>query len=72
MSRDLTPDEQNAVNTLNRLAKRWPKTIKLFSWSGTLVIFDADDTLSRPGDTELAVINRGIISDGGDPGDGRS
>lgn len=66
MRRILTTEEHRAINALQRLGKRWPKSLKLFSWSGSLVIFDADDDLSRANDTVLAEI-RGILNDGGDP-----
>lgn len=64
--RDLTSDERAAVNALRRIGKRWPKTIKLFSWSGSLVIFDTDDDLADPIHSVLATVP-GIINDGGDP-----
>lgn len=67
--RELTDEEQRAVASLERLAKRWPQSLKLFSWSGTLVVVcnnepfaEADD----PNDQILAQID-GIPNDGGDP-----
>lgn len=33
---DLTPDERRAIASLKRLAKRWPKSLWLFSASGSL------------------------------------
>lgn len=36
ISDDLTSDERKAVSTLKRLAKRWPKSLWLFSASGDL------------------------------------
>lgn len=33
---DLTPEERAAVQALKRLAKKWPKSLWLFSASGTL------------------------------------
>lgn len=38
MSDDLTPDEQRAIRALKRLAKAWPKTLWLFSASGSLYV----------------------------------
>lgn len=35
---ELTDDERKAIATLKRLAKRWPKTLWLFSASGTLTV----------------------------------
>jgi hypothetical protein len=63
-AREITPEEQNAINTLVRLGKRWPPTLKLFSWSGCLVVFDVD--IEPSNETVLAIIP-GIINDGGDP-----
>ena len=31
-----TPEEQKAINSLKRLAKKWPKSLWLFSASGIL------------------------------------
>lgn len=36
MSQNLTDDEVRAIASLKRLAKRWPKSLWLFSASGTL------------------------------------
>jgi hypothetical protein len=36
MSDDLTPEEKHAIAALKRLAKRWPKSLWLYSASGTL------------------------------------
>ncbi len=68
MSRDLTAREEKAIADLQRLAKTWPKTLKLFSWSGSLVVFDADQDIhgGRPDQYVLAAIH-GIPNDGGDP-----
>lgn len=33
---ELTKEEELAINSLKRLAKRWPETLWLFSASGTL------------------------------------
>jgi hypothetical protein len=32
----LTAREKRAISELEKLAKRWPKKLVLFSWSGTL------------------------------------
>lgn len=66
MPRDLTEDERRAIRGLKRLAKTWPKSLKLFSWSGSLVIFCADDDLSDANSSMLDHID-GIPNDGGDP-----
>lgn len=35
---DLTPEERRAITTLKRLAKRWPRTLWLYSASGSLCV----------------------------------
>lgn len=62
--RTLSPDEERAIRSLKRLARSWPQTLKLFSWSGSLLIMDAEQPSS-----EKAVLDTvsGIPSDGGDP-----
>lgn len=37
---DCTTGEVVAINALKRLAKVWPHTLRLYSWSGTLVVVD--------------------------------
>ena len=65
MARDFTPEEAAAVRSLNRLARRWPKSLKLFSWSGSLVIMD--NYMEAGHDALLASVDDGIPNDGGDP-----
>lgn len=66
MSRELTPEEAKAVRALKRLSNKWPRTLKLFSWAGTLVIMDSDMEASHDAilvhDTTFDIPN-----DGGDP-----
>lgn len=57
----LSSAEQDAIKALEKLAKKWPKTLMLFSWSGSLVV------VRNRGGEVLASI-RGIPNDGGDPG----
>lgn len=57
----LSSAEEEAIKTLEKLAKKWPKTLMLFSWSGSLVV------VRQRGGEVLATI-RGIPNDGGDPG----
>lgn len=61
----LTKKEQQAIDELRALAKRWPKTLKLFSWSGSLCVFKTD---SDGCEADVAAIS-GIPNDGGDPDD---
>ena len=63
----LAADERRAIASLQRLAKRWPQTLMLFSWSGMLCVmpngFDREDD---PDGAVIATI-QGIPNDGGDP-----
>lgn len=61
----LTKKEQQAIAELDALAKRWPKTLKIFSWSGSLCIFKAG---ADGRDANIASIS-GIPNGGGDPDD---
>lgn len=68
---DLTDEEARAIASLQRLARRWPKSLTLFSWSGSLVVFHSADMgavtdRDRGNDLILADID-GIPNDGGDP-----
>jgi hypothetical protein len=66
----LSEEEERAIAALQRLARKWPRSLKLFSWSGSLVVVPADAPLGEmddPSSAVLAAIN-GIPNDGGDPG----
>lgn len=63
--------EERAIASLQRLAKRWPRSLTLASMGGSLVVihtrderFDADSTDERQ-EAVLADIN-GIPNTGGD------
>lgn len=43
MKFELTKKEQNAIKSLKKLAKKWPKTLWLFSASGTLCVMRTGD-----------------------------
>lgn len=62
--RNLTPEEFAAVRSLKCLAKRWPQSLKLFSWSGSLCVMDSD---AQPGNAAVLDCIVGIPNDGGDP-----
>lgn len=72
--RPLTEGEAKAIRSLQRLAKRWPESLTLFSWSGSLVIFKTDEWGGHMGggprdnanDYVVDYID-GIPNDGGDP-----
>lgn len=61
----LTKKEQQAISELTELAKRWPKTLKLFSWSGTLCVFKKDADGRNANIDSIS----GIPNDGGDATD---
>jgi hypothetical protein len=73
--RALTAKERKAIADLQALAKRWPRSLTLFSWSGSLYVFKSDEWAARghsgpngydANDYEVAHVS-GIPNDGGDP-----
>lgn len=58
----LTTEEQSAIKSLHRLSKKWPRSLSLFSYSGTLCICRCQDGLQYIVDTVHDIPN-----DGGDP-----
>ena len=64
---DLTDEERKAIAALERLAKRWPQSLKLFSWSGTLCVIRADTSLLDNPEAAVITTIDGIPNDGGDP-----
>lgn len=60
----ITKKEQKAIAELESLAKRWPKTISLFGWSGTLHVFKRNDA-----GRQMDITTIPIFCDGGDPTD---
>jgi hypothetical protein len=70
----LTDEERRAIRALQRLAKRWPKSLTLFSWSGSLVVFHSADmtrltSCYEGGEKSDLILDtvEGIPNDGGDP-----
>lgn len=63
---DLTAEEKQAITALQRLAKKWPQTLVLFSMSGSLVIMDRDDFCANSAYAEELARIKGIPNDGGD------
>lgn len=59
----ITTKEAKAIRSLKRLAKNWPKSLSLFSWSGTLCVMKRN---SNDIDAMITHIE-GIANDGGDP-----
>ena len=71
MDNDLTKEEQNAINTLRRLEKRWPDSLWLFSASGSLCVMKKNSDGERMSrgesfDPNGHVVTIGIENDGGD------
>lgn len=63
-----TDAEVVAIRSLSRLAKRWPRSLKLFSAAGSLhVIKTADDDPDSRLSYSRSVPISGIPNDGGDP-----
>lgn len=68
-----TKEEQNAINTLNRLEKRWPKTLWLFATGNGIHVMrkgeNGEHVMGEFGapdiECELEYIT-GIDNDGGD------
>jgi hypothetical protein len=61
----LTTDEVRAINSLKRLAKKWPRSLRLFSHAGTLIVTKAN----RHNVQATVSFIEGIPNDGGDPGE---
>lgn len=64
-----TPDEEAAIRSLERLAKRWPQSLTLFSWSGSLTVVKSDDMGNDGFHSDRTHTIFGIPNDGGDPDD---
>lgn len=67
----LTREEVNAVRSLHRLAKRWPRTLTLASMGSSLCVFHTGDPrwgADLPSERGEAVLDDiyGIPNDGGD------
>lgn len=71
---DVTDEERRAIASLKRLAKKWPKSLWLFSASGTLTVmrraWDGEPSFCGKGGTAdkryIVDVIRGIDNDGGD------
>lgn len=58
----LTTEEQSVIKSLHKLSRKWPKSLSLFSHSGTLCVCRCEDGIQYVVDTI-----DGIPNDGGDP-----
>ena len=45
---ELSAAETSAIASLERLAKRWPQSLMLFSWSGALCVIKLNEDGSSP------------------------
>lgn len=64
----LSVKEVDVIKSLERLAKKWPKSLELFGWAGTLIVLKKGHDgiyCSVGNDFNL----RNIRCDGGDPSD---
>lgn len=69
--KNLTSQETNAIKSLQRLAKRWPHSLWLFSGAGTLWVMrkkEGQKVVNRTGafDADYATAQIDIENDGGD------
>lgn len=60
---ELTKEEQNAINTLNRLAKRWPKSLWIYAADGRLYIMRKDEDGTHVLDDRGGVLQEHIVDD---------
>lgn len=71
---ELTKEEQNAINSLKRLAKRWPETLWLYSASGSLNVMRYPEDINNGAamtadggvDQDYSITTINIENDGGD------
>lgn len=65
----LTDEERNAIASLRRLAKRWPRSLTLASMDGSLVVFRTGDPVfdgdTNRGECVIADDFAGIPNEGG-------
>lgn len=62
---DLTKEEKSIILALERIAKKWPKNLILFSDTGSITIRRFTESGEYKKENEIAVIS-GIKTDGGD------
>lgn len=68
--RELTDEEQRAIASLRRLARRWPSTLGLFSWSGSLCVIRmpaGGGLLAENDQPDVVETIHGIANGGGAP-----
>ena len=64
---ELTDEERRAIASLERLAKRWPQSLRLFSWSGTLCVIRSEADLLEEPEANVITTIEGIPNGGGAP-----
>jgi hypothetical protein len=62
----LTEEEEKAIKSLDRVAKKWPKSLKLFSQSRTLLVIKHHPGHPEDDHGRIVDIIPGIYNDGGD------
>lgn len=62
----LTEEEEKAIKSLDRVAKKWPKSLKLFSQSGTLLVIKHHPEHPEDDHGRIVDVIPGIDNDGGD------
>jgi len=63
----LTVEEAKAIRSLKALGKRWPRSLTLFSNSGTMEIHHTEEFMRDPvASSPVAVLGSLIPNDGGD------
>ena len=63
----LTDEERRAIAALERLAKRWPQSLTLFSTGGSICIVRTDSNFMDDLDAAVITHIEGIPNDGGEP-----
>lgn len=61
----LTTEEKRAIRSLQRLAEKWPRSLGLLSWSGSLVVLPVDEMVEPVEHRTVSI--HGIPNEGGDP-----
>ena len=60
-----THEELLAIKALQRVARKWPQSLKLFSAAGSLIVIHTEDQMPFSLERTWGIL--GIPNDGGDP-----
>lgn len=63
---EVTKEEAKAIADLSKLASRWPKSLMLFSQSGSLFVLKPPKDSQEPRLRDEVATIKGIPNDGGD------